>query len=94
MAAILPFMLYQLGGYGTLSYLVSKPVNWILNLGILFVIIGRYIAYRGSHFQIERQLSGLLVIAMVVTVFYGAIKLKRMQTAYDANCVKKDKDDE
>jgi hypothetical protein len=28
--AILPFMLYQLAGFGTLHYVVSKPVNWML----------------------------------------------------------------
>ena len=27
--AILPFMLYQLSGFGTLHFVVSKPVNWV-----------------------------------------------------------------
>src|SRR5271154_2716275 len=38
MVAILPFMLYQLAGFGTLHYLVSKPVNWAVNVGILCFI--------------------------------------------------------
>src|ERR1700733_12078794 len=38
MVAILPFMLYQLAGFGTLDFVVSKPVNWIINVGIFFLI--------------------------------------------------------
>ena len=36
MVAILPFLLYQLAGFGTLPFVVSKPVNWIINFLILF----------------------------------------------------------
>src|SRR5271170_2317225 len=32
MVAILPFMLYQLAGYGTLHFVVPKIVNWMLNV--------------------------------------------------------------
>src|SRR6476620_10995024 len=37
--AILPFMLYQLAGFGTMHFVVSKPVNWVLNLTILGLMI-------------------------------------------------------
>jgi hypothetical protein len=30
--------------------------------------------------------SGLLVVAMAITVFYGVLKLRQMQSTYDANC--------
>src|SRR5271169_396288 len=29
--AIVPFLLYQLAGFGTLHFVVSKPVNWVIN---------------------------------------------------------------
>src|ERR1700741_5446375 len=32
--AILPFMVYQLAGFGTLHFVVSKSVNWIINFAI------------------------------------------------------------
>src|SRR5277367_367679 len=39
MVAILPFVLYQLAGFGTLQFVVPKPVNWILNLAVLALIV-------------------------------------------------------
>ena len=36
------------------------------------------------------MLTGLLVLAMVVTVFYGVLKLRRMQADYDTRCPPKD----
>jgi hypothetical protein len=92
--AILPFMLYELSGFGTLSYVVSKTVNWILNAVILVLIIGSYIAYRMGDYIYEKRLAGLLVIIMVITVFYGVRKLQTMQAEYDLRCppAKKDKD--
>ena len=83
--AILPFMLYQLVGFGTLHYLVSKPVNWMLNLTILVLIITAYVANRMNAFAEERMLVATLVVIMAVTVAYGVLKLKKMQAAYDAN---------
>ena len=35
--------------------------------------------------MLERQFSGVLVIAMVIMVFYGVLRLKRMQAIYDAH---------
>jgi hypothetical protein len=84
--AILPFMIYELAGFGTLHFVVSKPVNWIINAGILCLIIASYIANREADFSLERRFSGLLVIAMAITVFYGVLKLRRMQAIYDARC--------
>jgi hypothetical protein len=84
--AILPFMLYQLAGFGTLHFVVSKPVNWAINFGILFLIVVSYVANREGAYHIERMSSGLLVLAMAITVFYGVLKLKRMQATFDAKC--------
>jgi len=85
MVAILSFMLYQLSGFGTLHYIVSRNVNWIINLAILALIIASYVANREASYHVERAFSGILVIAMGITMVYGVLKLKRMQAAYDAN---------
>ena len=85
MVAILPFMVYQLAGFGTLNYIVSRNVNWIINFVILGLIIAAYVANRQAAYPVERALSGVLVIAMGLTMAYGVLKLKRLQKAYDAN---------
>jgi len=85
MVAILPFMVYQLAGFGTLHYIVSRNVNWIINLAILSLIVAAYVANRQAAYHVERALSGVLVVAMGMTMAYGVLKLKRMQAAYDAN---------
>jgi hypothetical protein len=82
--AILPFMLYQLAGFGTLHYVVPKPVNWVINFGIFALIVSSYIANRQGAFGAEKKFAGALVVAMAVTVFYGVMKLRRMQAAFDA----------
>jgi len=81
--AILPFMLYQLAGFGTLHYVVSKPVNWAINLGIVGMIVVVYVANRQSEFLVERIAAGALVVGMLLVVFYGVLKLRQMQTDYD-----------
>jgi hypothetical protein len=81
--AILPFMIYQLAGFGTLHFIVSKAMNWIINIGILCLIFGGYIANREGEYGVEKKLSGALVIIMALTVLYGVLKLKKMQTIYD-----------
>jgi len=83
--AILPFMLYQLAGFGTLHFIVSKPVNWAINIGVLGLIIASYVGNRLAVYSAERVCAGLLVLAMAITVFYGVLKLRRLQTAYDTN---------
>jgi len=86
MVAILPFVLYQLAGFGTVSFIVPKPLNWIINAGTLCLITSSYIANRLGKYEWERRSAGLLVVAMVIIVFYGVLKLKRMQAIYDAHC--------
>lgn len=93
MVAILPFMLYQLAGFGTLDYIVPKVANWIINFGILGLIVASYVANRLGNFDLERQCSAVLVLVMAITVFYGVLKLRRMQTAFDAQCPTKKDDD-
>jgi hypothetical protein len=84
--AILPFMIYELAGFGTLHFVVSKSVNWAINIGILFLIIASYIANREAAYGLERKFVGALVVAMAITLFYGVLKLKRMQVTYDTCC--------
>jgi hypothetical protein len=84
--AILPFMLYQLAGFGTLHFVVSRPLNWAINIAILVLIIAGYVANREGAYHVERALAGLLVLGMGVTVFHGVLKLKRMQADYDLRC--------
>ena len=86
MVAILPFMLYQLAGFGTLDYIVSKPVNWAINIVILGLIIASYVANREGAYGLEKRFASILVVAMALTVFYGVLKLKRMQSIYDLQC--------
>jgi hypothetical protein len=86
--AILPFMLYQLAGFGTLHYVVSKTVNWVLNGGILVLIVTSYVANRMGNYVEERMLVGALVLAMAITVFYGVMKLRGMQNDFDARAPK------
>jgi hypothetical protein len=89
MVAILPFMLYQLAGFGTLHFVVSRKVNWVINIGILGLIIASYVANREGDFSVERGLVMVLVVAMAITVFYGVLKLREMQATFDAQCPKK-----
>jgi len=88
--AILPFMIYQLAGFGTLHYVVTKQINWIINIGIMGLILSSYVANRLGAYDVEMALVWILVLSMVATVFYGILKLKKMQEIYDANCPPKD----
>src|SRR5271169_3911326 len=87
--AILPFLLYQLAGFGTMHFVVPKVINWIINIGILCLIVASYIANRQADYFIERRLGSILVVIMVCVVIYGVLKLKRMQTDYDARAPQK-----
>jgi hypothetical protein len=84
--AILPFMIYQLAGFGTLHFVVSKSVNWIINFAILFLIFAGYIANREAAYGIEKILDAVLVVTMGLIMFYGVLRLKQMQTDYDTRC--------
>jgi len=80
--AIVPFMVYQLAGFGTLHFVVSKPLNWAINIAILILIVTSYVAYRQGMYFSERILTVLLILAMGVTVVFGILKLKQMQMDY------------
>lgn len=84
--AILPFILYQLAGFGTLHYIVSRPANWIINSGIFGLIVASTIANRRGDYSLEKLFVSILVIAMAITVFYGVLKLRQMQADFDTNC--------
>jgi hypothetical protein len=84
MAAILIFMLYQVTGFGTLHFVVTAAWNWILNAVIFALIVAAYVANREGAYVWERRGVGVLVILMVLTTIYGILKLKQMQTDYDA----------
>jgi hypothetical protein len=86
MIAVLPFMLYQLAGFGTLAFLVPKTVNWIINIAVLCLIVASYMYYREGDYHMEKRLDGILATAMAIIVIYGVLKLKQLQTIYDANC--------
>jgi len=80
--AIAPFMLYQLAGFGTLHFIVSKSMNWAINIATLCLIIASYAANREGLYLAERAFSGLLVLGMGVVVIFGILKLKQMQMDY------------
>lgn len=84
--AILPFMIYQLAGFGTMHFVVPKAVNWVINILILCLVIASYVAYREGDYHLEKRLSALLVVIMALCVFYGILKLRRLQETYDAHC--------
>jgi hypothetical protein len=86
MVAILPFMLYQLAGFGTLHFVLPKAVNWAINIGIFCLIIASYVANREETYSMERRLVGVLIVTMAITVLYGVLKIRQMQTTYDAHC--------
>lgn len=88
--AVLPFMLYQLTGFGTLRFVVSRQGNWVINIAILLLITTDYAANRMAAYGTERLLAGLLVLGMGVTVLHGILKLRKMQTDYDLRCPPKE----
>jgi hypothetical protein len=92
--AILPFMLYQLAGFGTLHYVVPRAVNWVINFAILGLILGSTAANRMGAFAVEKALVATLVISMALVVFYGVMKLRQMQAAYDDNLPPKPRKDD
>jgi hypothetical protein len=81
--AIVPFMVYQLAGFGTLHFLVSRAANWAVNISILGLIIASYVANRLAYYGAERDLVGVLVLGMGAIVLYGVLKLREMQTDFD-----------
>jgi len=47
------------------------------------LIVASYVAYREGYYSVERFPTGLLVVAMVITVFYGILRLRSLQAEYD-----------
>lgn len=90
MMAILPFMVYQLAGFGTLHFVLPKPVNWAINIGILALIIAGYVANREAAYHAERLVNGFLILSMGALVLFGILKLRQMQTDYMLRCPPKD----
>lgn len=84
--AILPFLLYELAGFGTIRFIVPKPVNWAINTIILALIMATYVANRIGSYGLERRFASLLVSLMAITVIYGVFKLRQLQAVYDAHC--------
>ena len=84
--AILPFLLYQLAGFGTMHFVVPRPVNWVINIAILGLIVAATAANRRADYGMEKKFAGLLVLAMAATVVYGVLKLRRMQADFDLRC--------
>jgi hypothetical protein len=84
--AILPFMLYQLAGFGTMHFVLRKSVNWIINILVLCLIMASYVSYREGVYSLEKRFAATLIVIMALTVAYGVLKLRQMQTAYDAHC--------
>ncbi|MES2659630.1 MAG: hypothetical protein V4689_13515 [Verrucomicrobiota bacterium] len=84
--AVLPFMLYQLAGFGTLHFVVSKVANWAINFAVLGLIVASYASNRMNNFAVEKTLVAILVAIMAVVTFYGILKLKKMQEEFDARC--------
>ncbi|ACV34597.1 hypothetical protein [Accumulibacter sp.] len=88
--AVIPFILYQLAGFGILHYILPKPMNWAINLAILGLIVVATAANRRADYGMEKATVSVLVIAMLITVFFGVLKLRQMQTTYDTNCPAKE----
>ena len=84
--AILPFMLYQLAGFGTLHFVVSKPVNWLVNVVLFVLIVAASTANRDGSYELERRFVACWSLAMAATVFYGVLRLKSMQVDYMRAC--------
>jgi hypothetical protein len=84
--ALLPFLLYQLAGFGTVHFVVPRPVNWVINLAIFGLIVAATAANRQADYDMEKKFAGVLVLAMAATVVYGVLKLRRMQADFDLRC--------
>ena len=84
-AAIVPWIVYQLAGFGTLSYVVPKVVNWIMgDVRSSSPAGGANVSTPSSS---RRPSAPLLVVVCVATVVYGILAqghagaVRRQQTA-------------
>jgi len=66
---------------------VPKPINWIINIGIFLLDCLQLYFYREGDYPMERAPgSRSSDCDMVIIVFYGVLKLRRMQANYDRGC--------
>lgn len=82
--AVLPFMLYQLLGFGTLHFVVKPWLNWVINIAIIALIIATTASNRQGEYTDEKHFAGVLVVLMALVVGYGVMKLKQLQRDYEA----------
>ena len=74
--AIIPFMVYQLAGFGTLHYVVPKAVNWVINVAILVLIVGGYMANReGTNAELT---MGVTWCCRWSSPLFHGVSLRRM----------------
>ena len=73
MVAILPYLLYQLAGFGTLSYVVSKMRELDASISAIFAVVIAELRSRIARATSSSSASSsaLLCLAMAATVFYG-----------------------
>jgi len=82
--AVLPFMFYQLCGFGTMHYVLKPWLDWVINFAILALIVATTASNRLGNYDDEKHYAGILVVLMALVVGYGVIKLKRLQRDYEA----------
>jgi hypothetical protein len=88
--AIVPFLVYQLAGFGTLRFVVSKAANIVINVVILLLVIGTGAANRQGAYLAERRLGSALVLSMAAVVLYGILRLRSLQADYGRRCPPKE----
>jgi hypothetical protein len=59
---------------------------------MLALIVAGYAANRLGHFAVERAMGSLLVLGLGALVWFGILKLKRMQADFDRRCPPKKED--
>ncbi|HVP70852.1 MAG TPA: hypothetical protein VMS45_05955 [Gemmatimonadaceae bacterium] len=91
--ALVPFFVYQLADFGTMHYVLSRPVNWLINILIAVLIVTSYRANRAENYVLERELVGALVVVMAITVVYGVLRLRSLTAQFDAMAPHKEKKD-
>jgi hypothetical protein len=88
--AIVPFVVYQLAGFGTLNYVVPRAANVAINFGIVVLFLATGVANRLEAFVAERRSGAVLVLGMAATVIYGIRRLRTLQADYDRRCPPKE----
>jgi len=82
--AVLPFMLYQLCGFGTMHYVLKPWLDWVINIVIFVLIVATTASNRLGNYVNEKHYAGVLVVLMAFVIGYGVMKLKRLQRDYEA----------